>query len=235
MPFCNEWPGDLWCPYFKNDPPEKTWGYWYTGKSMQFMKESVTIVRKAYPQLPLCYSFTGENPSLYPKYDLSFFDLLEHHIWMAQLNDNEYYKEVGYKYERFSPDGFKNVVANYEKAYQKRPAYWRKMLVDGIQLVANSARAAKLPLITTECWGLVDFKDWPLLKWDIIKELCELGVNTAAATGQWLAIATSNFAGPQFTGMWRDVAWHKRLTTIIKNAPVNNELQDNLLYRHLQK
>jgi hypothetical protein len=24
--FCNEWPGKYWAPYFKNDPPELTWG-----------------------------------------------------------------------------------------------------------------------------------------------------------------------------------------------------------------
>ena len=24
---CNEWPGDLWAPFFKNEPPQHTWGY----------------------------------------------------------------------------------------------------------------------------------------------------------------------------------------------------------------
>ena len=37
----------------------------------------------------------------------------------------------------------------------------------------------------------------------------------------WLAIATSNFCGPQFRGMWRDVAWHQRLTAQIKAAPLH--------------
>ncbi len=232
---CNEWPGDLWSPFFKNEPPEETWGYWYTPKSMQFMQESIALVRKAYPQLPLCYSFTGGNPLLYAKYDLSFFDCIEHHIWMAQLNNEEYYKEVGYKYERFSPEGYKNLVSNYEKVFLQRPGYWRNMLTEGIKLVAESARAARQPLITTECWGLVDFKDWPLLKWDIIKELCESGVKTASATGQWLAMATSNFCGPQFTGMWRDVAWHQRLTAIIKNSSPDESVLQSLIVKRLTK
>ncbi len=230
---CNEWPGDLWCPFFKNDPPEHSWGYWYTEKSMQFMKESIGLVQKAYPQLPLCYSFTGGDPALYAKYDLSFFGLIEHHIWMAQLNGEEYYKEVGYKYQRFSPEGYTNLAANYEKVYRQRPEHWRKILTEGVQLVAKSARAANQPLITTECWGLVDFKDWPLLKWDIVKELCELGVTTAAATGQWIAMATSNFCGPQFQGMWQDVAWHQRLTAIIKRAPVNDSILQSPIIKRL--
>lgn len=232
---CNEWPGDLWSPFFKNDPPGDTWGYWYTSKSMQFMKESIELVRKAYPQIPLCYSFTGGNPELYPKYDLSFFDLIEHHIWMAQLNGEEYYKEVGYKYERFSPQGYTNLAANYEKVYQQKPQHWCNILKEGIDLVARSAKAAKQPLITTECWGLVDFKDWPLLKWDIIKSLCGLGVATASVTGQWVAMATSNFCGPQFVGMWRDIEWHQQLTSIIKNAPLDASVMQSSIVQRLAK
>lgn len=30
------------------------------------------------------------------------------------------------------------------------------------------------------------------------------------------AIATSNFCGPQFRGMWRDIALHQLLTAAIK-------------------
>ena len=54
-----------------------------------------------------------------------------------------------------------------------------------------------------------------------IKELCALGVTTAA-TGRWSAVATSNFCGPQFHGMWRDVEWHRGLTARIHaaDAPV---------------
>ncbi|MCU0450456.1 MAG: hypothetical protein MUC97_11550, partial [Bernardetiaceae bacterium] len=65
-----------------------------------------------------------------------------------------------------------------------------------------------------------DYKDWPLLEWDWILELCALGVREAAKHQQWLAIATSNFCGPQFRGMWRQVAWHQQMTQLIKNAPI---------------
>ncbi len=226
---CNEWPGDIWCPYFKNDPPEKTWGYWHTEKSMDFMKKSIEIVRTAYPELPYCYSFTGGDPKLYVEKPLQFFDLLEHHTWLAQINGGEFDKAMGYTYERFSPESYKNMVANYEKAYNDRKTYWREQLSNEIKLVANSAKTAGLPLITTECWGIVDFKDWPLLKWDIIKELGEIGVQTAASTGQWLAIATSNFAGPQFVGMWRDVEYHRKLTSLIKTSAINKEIENSKL------
>jgi hypothetical protein len=196
---------------------------------MDFMKKSIEMVNNAYPELPYCYSFTGGEPALYAEKPLQFFDLLEHHTWLAQINGGEFDKAMGYTYERFSPESYKNMVANYEKAYYDRKPYWQKQLTDEIQLVARSARSAGLPLITTECWGIVDFKDWPLLKWDIIKELGELGVQTAASTGQWLAIATSNFAGPQFVGMWRDVGYHQKLTSLIRNSSINMEIQNSKL------
>lgn len=230
---CNEWPGDIWCPFFKNDPPELTWGYWHTEKSMRFMKESIELVRAAYPELPLCYSFSGGEPSLYGEKDLSFFNLIEHHCWIAQLNKNEYSKAVGYNYERFSPEGYKNLVKNSERVYLEKQEYWHKLLRDEIKTIANAARKANQPLITTECWGIVDFKDWPGLNWNIVKEMCAVGVMAAAETSQWVAIATSNFAGPQFMGMWRDVEWHQKMTDIIRKAPILEELKKSQIINRL--
>jgi len=48
-----------------------------------------------------------------------------------------------------------------------------------------------------------------------MKELCGFGVIEASKSVRWIAIATSNFCGPQFSGMWRDICWHKKLTHII--------------------
>ena len=188
------------------------------------MKESVELVRAAYPELPLCYSFTGGQPALYGEKDLSFFNLIEHHCWIAQLNDSEYSKSVGYNYERFSPVGYKNLVKNSERVYLEKKEYWHQLLRDEIKLIASAARKANQPLITTECWGIVDFKDWPGLNWDIVKEMCEVGVKAAAETGQWIAIATSNFAGPQFVGMWRDKEYHQKLTGLIKSSAIHPDL-----------
>ena len=53
---------------------------------------------------------------------------------------------------------------------------------------------------------------WTIHDWGWVKELCAHGVEEAVKTGRWTGIATSNFCGPQFTGMWRDVDWHQRLT-----------------------
>jgi hypothetical protein len=63
------------------------------------------------------------------------------------------------------------------------------------------------------------------LDWGWIKDLCELGLTQAAGSGRWVGMATSNFCGPQFVGMWQDVEWHKRLTDMIKTSNIDSDLK----------
>jgi hypothetical protein len=206
---CNEFPLDVWCPWFpkgfrRNSPEGARW-----------MREAIGVCRAAYPQLDYCFSFTSEYEQ-WKTEDVSMHDFLELHLWMTQFTD--FYKQVGYAYERFDSKGYENLVKHGEALYRSKSAYWNEKLAEGVRWAAEWSQAAKKPLITTECWSVVDYKDWPLLEWNWIKDLCETGVRTAASTGRWAAIATSNFCGPQFVGMWRDVEWHQRMAGIIHEA-----------------
>jgi hypothetical protein len=230
---CNEWPGDLWAPFFRNDPPEPSWGAWHTGASLRWMRASCERVRARFPDLPVGYSFEPKEPARLSGVDLRFLDYADPHLWMAQANGNEFADEIGYRAERFNPSGYETLSARGEGAYRKRPGYWQARLREHIRSCAGAFRPHRLPLMTTECWGLVDYKDGPGLDWGWEKDLCRIGVETACSTGQWLALATSNFAGPQFRGMWRDVAWHRELTSLIRRSPILPELQAGRLYGRL--
>ena len=225
---CNEWPGADWAPFMT----PLTYGQWDNPRSLDFMHKSIALVRAQYPSIPLFYSVaTSPNQLIGP--DLSAFDLIDPHIWMVQQHDGEFYRLSGYNYERFDPKGYTNLSLKAEDVYRARPQYWQDGLVRAIDDFTKASQRIKLPLITTECWGIVDYKDWPLLKWDWVKDLCAMGTTHAAASGRWLAIATSNFCGPQFAGMWRDVAWHQKLTKIIRGAAIAPELQQGRLYERL--
>ena len=226
---CNEWPGSDWAPFVK----PLTYGDWDKPASLAYMHEAIALVRAKYPQIPLLFSCATDQPESYLKQDMSDFDLLDPHIWMVQQNGGEFYKLAGYNYERFDPKGYTNLSLKAEEVYRARPDYWQKGLIDAVDRHAAVSRKMKMPLITTECWGIVDYKDWPLLKWDWVKDLCALGAARAAASGQWLAVATSNFCGPQFVGMWRDKAWHQELTRKIKSAEIAPELRKGRLYERL--
>lgn len=224
---CNEWPGEDWAPFIK---PRMTYGDWDKPASLEFMHKAIALLREKYPQMPLLFSCAEDRPEKYLEHDLSDFDLLDPHIWMVQQNDGEFYKLAEYRYERFDAKGYTNLSLKAEDVYRARPEYWQKALVDAIDRHAAVSHQMKMPLITTECWGIVDYKDWPLLKWDWVKDLCALGAQRAAWTGQWLAVATSNFCSPQFVGMWRDKAWHQQLTHTIKTAEIAPSLRQGRLY-----
>ena len=227
---CNEWPGDDWAPFVM---PHMTYGDWDKPASLDYMRKAIVLVRARYPHMPLLFSCSTDNPEGFLAHDLSYFDLLDPHIWMAQQNDGEFYTLCEYNYAPFDSKGYTNLSLKAENVYRARPEYWQKALVQAIDRHAEVSRKMKMPLLTTECWGVVDYKDWPLLKWDWVKDLCALGVGRAASSGQWLAIASSNFCGPQFVGMWRDKAWHQHLTHAIKSAEIAADLCQGRLYAKL--
>lgn len=148
--------------------------------------------------------------------DVSFLDFLEPHLWMPSVTP--FYETVGYNYERFDDTGYTNLALKGEAEYRSKKEYYDQALVEGIHRLAAWARASGKPLVTTECWAVVDYKDGPLLNWGWILDLNRLDVETAVETGCWAGMATSNFCGPQFVGMWREKRWHKELTHRIKKS-----------------
>jgi hypothetical protein len=224
---CNEWPGDAWAPFMK---PHLNFGEWDHPASLDFMHRTIALVRAHYPKMPLFFSCSSDRVENYLEQDLTDFDLLDPHVWMAQEHDGEFYKLTGYAYERFDPKGYTNLSLKAEPTYRARPQYWQDLLAQKIDRLAHVGKKLNKPLVTTECWAIVDYKDWPLLKWDWVKDLCALGAQRAATSGQWLAIASSNFCGPQFVGMWRDKAWHRKVTSAIRGAEIDPALRQGRLY-----
>jgi hypothetical protein len=211
---CNEFPLREWAPflYAASDEPRKLLSDPEMG---QWMNETIAPLREKFPGLPFTFSFTTDFER-WGEIDATALDFLELHLWMTTFSD--FYDQVGYHFDRFDSRGYDNLQVYGEALYRKDPVHWQEALLHGVNLAAEWSRTLEKPLITTECWGIVDYKDWPLLSWDWVKELCEVGVRNASASGRWAAIATSNFCGPQFVGMWRDIAWHQKLTELIHNG-----------------
>lgn len=208
---CNEFAGHTWAPFFSPDAGDDDRVPWNTPRGHHWMRTAIDTVRAAYPDLDYTFSFIGGFDRAA---DVSALDLLDLHVFMASWSDFD--DRVGYTYDGFDPAGYENLARNGERLYRADPGHWQAALRAGIHAAADWARHAGKPLVTTECWGVINYKDGPLLDWGWVKELNEHGVTEAVATGAWTAMATSTFCGPQFVGMWRDVAWHRRLTDLIR-------------------
>ncbi len=216
----NEYSISVWTPYL----PENTSRH--SALAQKYMKESTEILKQSYPDIPLCFSITSEFEN-WKTEDTSAQDLLELHIWIA--NSSDFNDEVGYHFQQFGNDDYKNLQLNSLRVYREKESYWLGKLKERIQLAIDWSGKSGLPLMTTECWGPIDYKDMPLLDWGWVKEACAFGAKEAAKSGRWLAIATSNFCGPQFVGMWRDIEWHRNLTDLIHNSGVQGDLAKSRL------
>jgi len=218
---CNEWPFACWAPFFNYRGEEQADGF-NSVRSRDWMRRAIAVVKEEF-NLPTTFSIVGlprdEMKNVLTS-DWDYLDFWEPHLWMVHANGDEFNRRIGYSYPRWDSSGYENIVSVAGPIYASNPDYWLGLLSEQVHEAARFSEQVNRALITTECWGIVDYKDWPLLDWGWVKDLCAHGTESASATGRWAAIATSNFCGPQFVGMWRDVEWHQRLTAKIRRAAI---------------
>ncbi len=216
---CNEYPLPLWAPWLYGTEAATESASRADPEVQRWMDESIALLRESYPRLPYCFS-VADQFGTWRAQDVSCMDFLEPHLWMTQHECSDFYARLGYELgpDGFDPTHYSRLAQRGERLYRSDPTHWRQRLAAHVRNVAEWSRHVGKPLVTTECWAIINYKDWPGLDWGWVKELCEYGVYTALDTRRWAAIATSNFCGPQFVGMWHDVAWHRRLTDAIHAA-----------------
>ncbi|MGA3244698.1 MAG: cellulase-like family protein [Bacteroidota bacterium] len=73
-----------------------------------------------------------------------------------------------------------------------------------------------MPLTTSESWSTWYYIDHPELEWDWLLEWAEMTVNGAIAHKMW-GWTPHNYVQPQFEN-WKDVSWHRRLTSRFLNG-----------------
>lgn len=215
----NEWPIPPWTPFLYQDAQPARVPSRSDPRIAEFRTEAVRLLRAAHPGFRYTVSFCTELDGA-PGEDVSDLDLLELHLWMSQPECSDFASQIGYDISTssFDPQAYVPLSGPAERHYRSDPDHWQRLLREHILRSADWSRRCGKPLVTTECWGIINYKDGPGRSWGWLKELCASGVRVAAETGRWEALATSNFCGPQFVGMWRDVAWHQELTTLIKKG-----------------
>ena len=194
----NEYALDMWTPW-TNDT---------TYKAIDKLLESIETY-----YTPITYSVNQQFSS----YSAKNVDLLSFNIWFAALSEFYDGNHLDYHFDKWGNDGYEK-LKKAEALYRSKPEHWRGILEGLIAQAADKSFEVKKPIVTTEGWGPIDYKDYNGLDWGWVKEICEHGVDMAARTGAWQAICTSNFCGPQFKGMWNDIKWHQDLTKVIKGS-----------------
>src|SRR4029453_18997636 len=118
---------------------------------------AIAPLKAAYPQLDYTFSFYSQADR-WAGADVSSFGVLEPHIWMAAGGTSDYYARIGYSSKTAS---FQRTVEAGKQEYLARKDHYDGKLTSLIDKVADWSRTSGLPVITTECWALIHYKDWP--------------------------------------------------------------------------
>ncbi len=218
LDFCNEWPLKVWAPFFHDGKQSEDWR---TARSVWWMAECIARLKTMYPAIPCTFSLTTnlDSESLMDA-PVECLDLLEPHRWMSQATDFSNRLTCGTTVPE--EEYYEKTVPRASPMYRSDEEHWKRCFQTELDSLANWGAKTRRPLITTEGWSMVEYKDWPGLDWGWMKEFNAWSVNHCAATGRWAALCTSNFCGPQYRGMWNDVNWHQALTEVIHKAVLAN-------------
>jgi Sugar-binding cellulase-like len=220
LDLCNEFPNAKWAPYlYGSDERNKTERI-TSPRLIAWMRDSIDLLRAAYPGLSYTFSQSDQFEH-WAEQDVSMLDFLEPHLWITNPAMSSFYADIGYS---FQTREFQTLIRKARPHYFANKARFDTVLTEWIAKAADWSRGTHKPLVTTEAWASIMYRDWPMANWDWMMDVCASGVEQASVTGRWTAICTSNFCGPQYQGMWRDIAWHRRLTDLIKAGPIDEEL-----------
>ncbi len=234
---CNEFPLDDWLPAVHDDifgrkpgdehsiPGQAVEGGWlWTPAQRDRVQEyfdAIAPLRARWPRLRYTFSFAPVSESIF-ELDPSVLDLVETHIWLSS-NVAEFAASTNFSLDEHGfPGAWQKQVDSLDEVYWPDPDRWHRALREEmVRWTRFGAEGARRSLWTTEGWSHILLDDFvsPAGRsaWSYVRSVAEYAVPTAVELG-WEGVCTSNFSQPHFPGLWADVAWHRRMTDIIRTG-----------------
>ncbi|WP_382303548.1 cellulase-like family protein [Herbiconiux sp. UC225_62] len=233
---CNEFPLDDWLPAAHESifgrpehtepsvPGQAVEGGWVWTPPQRAVIESffaaTDLLRARWPRLRFTYSLAPVSESLFDL-DYRSLDVIETHIWLSS-NVEEYASQTNFSLEEHGfPGAWQKQVDSLDEVYWPQRERWHAQLEAQMARWSAVAKAAGVPLWTTEGWSHILLDDFTApsgrTAWEYVKDVAEFAVPAALRLG-WEGVCTSNFAEPHFPALWADIEWHRRLTTMIKSG-----------------
>lgn len=224
---CNEFPFAAWAPgayreIFATDagnvlPYFLPWTKAACQRAQAYLDEVIPALRREFD-----YPFTYSSMRLARKEEsvnLDCLDILEPHVWLSDTLPFGLLSLALLSTAQL-PFGTDAHAWVSRRLYPALRRVWLKDLDRHLDRVAEIAHRHNKPLYTTEGWATTMYGGSPLTQdgqaWDWVREVCAEAVRLAIDKG-WTGICTSNFSQPHFHHLWQDVAWHRRLTTMIRS------------------
>lgn len=185
----------------------------------QFANEAITRLSAKWPELDFLFSLTDNSGADWRVMLPTQIAAADRHAWFV-LNPL-LPKDTGYWTNIHTLANNDAAFPKVQETLLKNWATHKPELIAWMdQEMAETARLARQyakPVGNTEGWGIVNWLDHPALTWEIIQEAGEICARLGRKHG-YRFNCTSNFTHPQFRRLWADVAWHRRVTTIIRGG-----------------
>ena len=184
-----------------------------------FATSAIAALQKKWPELRFLFSQT-ENyfTERDLKKDYSLFGALDVHIWMT--HNHELSDKVKYLNEAHSMSTdihFRECNQTLHDCYFQNEDKYNRWMEERISQESDIAKKYHIPVGNTEGWGVIIWDEHPYLKWDMIKHAGLISAQLAVNYG-YSFVCSCNFCHPHFTGVWDDIAWHHKITDIIRNG-----------------
>ncbi|MBP3648138.1 MAG: hypothetical protein J6K55_17170 [Clostridia bacterium] len=206
----------------------------------QYFARVLHELKARWPQLSFTASYTHPEFT-HDAYeaDLSEWDVLDMHMWVdmapckildgtgyedhiARFGDPDriYLNPTSIHYtgnaKRIPGDFYlESVNEKVHKAWKKHRNECVEWLDQQMELVQTVGRKFGIPVGNTEGWGSVIWLEHPMLEWDFVKEAGMIAAELGAKHG-YLFNCQSNFCEPQYLRLWRDVDYHRQVTSLIR-------------------
>ena len=186
-----------------------------------FANDAIERLQKNWPELDFLFSLSYHDAVDWRVMAPTKIAAIDMHVWFQHHPKGLLFGAAGGTYGQVAHDLATSdaALSQFQEAIQKSWTTNKPKLIEWMDQqmaeVAALGRKYDKPVGNTEGWGIIGWFDHPSLNWEIIKEAGEI----CAALGRnhgYRFNCSSNFAEPQFPRLWADVAWHKRVTGIIR-------------------
>lgn len=196
------------------------------GAISAYIYTAINSLKKQFPSLPFCVSLLGNGSTdSFKFHDLSPMDCIETHIWLSQNQafaipsglDLLLLQSTGKPQSNTTNDMLEKWA---QSVYYRRRADLMKWLGCALDSWVTLGNKLNVPVYTAEGWAVVAYpnlpdKDPTGANWAWIRDADQYAIVMAKARG-WSGIVT-NYVQPQFP-LYKDIAWHQKITELIKRA-----------------
>jgi hypothetical protein len=185
----------------------------------QFACDAIDRLKARWPRLDFFFCQTRSDAVPWQNMDFSRFAVLDEHNWFTLNGDlsngTGYWENIhGHADNDLK---FAEINGKLKENWAKNKEALTAWMADSMKSVAAKGRELGVPYGNTEGWGLINWLDNASLDWDIIKEAAEICARLGRDNG-YTFNCTSNFTHPQFPRLWADVAWHRKVTSVIRGG-----------------